>query len=122
MVPNDDIISRFCSAFERLDPDELIGYFAPDAVYHNIPMQPLTGHAAIRAFLADIPNQFHGLRFETLRQVAQGDMVMNERVDHFDLGDRNVSLPVAGIFELRDGKIVAWRDYFDLATLERHLR
>jgi limonene-1,2-epoxide hydrolase len=121
MASNDDIVRHFCSAYARLDADELIGYFAPDAVYHNIPMQPLTGHAAIHAFLADIPNQFRGLRFETLRQVTAGDVVMNERIDHFDLGDRSVSLPVAGIFELRDGKIIAWRDYFNLATLESHL-
>jgi limonene-1,2-epoxide hydrolase len=26
-------------------------------------------------------------------------------------------LPVAGIFEIRDGRITLWRDYFDKATL-----
>ena len=29
--------------------------------------------------------------------------------------DRTVSLPVMGVFELADGKITAWRDYFDMA-------
>ena len=27
-----------------------------------------------------------------------------------------IELPVMGTFEVKDGKIVAWRDYFDLAT------
>jgi limonene-1,2-epoxide hydrolase len=30
-------------------------------------------------------------------------------------------LPVAGVFEVRDGKIAAWRDYFDLATFTKQL-
>jgi limonene-1,2-epoxide hydrolase len=25
-----------------------------------------------------------------------------------------VALPVSGTFEVRDGRIVAWRDYFDM--------
>ena len=29
---------------------------------------------------------------------------------------KTIALPVAGVFELRDGKIAAWRDYFDLQT------
>jgi limonene-1,2-epoxide hydrolase len=117
MVSNSDVVRRFCAAFERLDADELTAYFTPDALYHNIPMAPLRGHAAIHAFIKAIPEQFLGLRFEILHQVAGGNLVMNERLDHFELRDRVVTLPVAGIFELEQGKIRAWRDYFDLATL-----
>jgi len=87
-----------------------------------MPMAPLVGHGAIGAFLADIPNQFLGLSFEILHQVEHGACVMNERIDHFRLADRTVALPVAGIFQLANGKIQAWRDYFDLATLETALK
>ena len=118
MTINEDIVRRFCGIFERLDADELIAYFTPDALYHNIPMQPLRGHAAIHEFFQDIPNQFEGLRFKILNQVSSGNVVMNERIDYFLIKGRTVALPVAGIFELENGKIKAWRDYFDLATLE----
>ena len=40
----------------------------------------------------------------------------NERVDTFVLGPKKIELPVAGVFEIRNGKIAAWRDYFDLAS------
>ena len=40
---------------------------------------------------------------------------MNERTDVITTDGSSVSLPVMGVFELRDGKISAWRDYFDLA-------
>jgi limonene-1,2-epoxide hydrolase len=43
--------------------------------------------------------------------------VLTERVDNFDLaGGKKLSLPVMGTFEIENGKIQAWRDYFDLAT------
>ncbi len=59
------------------------------------------------------------LRFEVLHQVASGDVVMNERVDHFVLTDgRNASLPVTGVFEVKDGQITGWRDYFDVRQFE----
>jgi limonene-1,2-epoxide hydrolase len=40
-------------------------------------------------------------------------VVFNERTDRFDMGAKWIELPVAGVFELRGGKISAWRDYFD---------
>ena len=48
-----------------------------------------------------------------------GDIVFTERVDRFQMGDKKVELPVAGVFEVRDGKIAAWRDYFDMPTWTR---
>ena len=46
--------------------------------------------------------------------VANGDTVLTERVDVFQLPNAVIELPVMGTFEVRDGKIAAWRDYFDL--------
>ena len=60
------------------------------------------------------------IRFETLLQTATGNIVMNERLDHFVLTDgRSASLPVTGVFEVNDaGKITGWRDYFDVGQFE----
>ena len=78
-------------------------------------MQPITGREQIERFIR--PFLATGsITFETLRQVIEGDLVMNERVDTVVQGDRTIALPVMGVFELRDGKIAAWRDYFDLQT------
>lgn len=32
------------------------------------------------------------------------------------------NLPIVGVFEIRGGKISAWRDYFDLATWQRQTK
>ena len=46
---------------------------------------------------------------------------MTERTDAFTLNGRLGEFPVMGIFEIRDGKIAAWRDYFDLAQVTAFL-
>ena len=57
------------------------------------------------------------IEFETHRQTCTGNVVMNERTDRFHIGDAVVSIDVAGVFEVgADGRIVLWRDYFDLKT------
>ena len=54
--------------------------------------------------------------FAVLHIAAVADTVLTERLDTFVIGASRVELPIAGIFDLRDGKIAVWRDYFDLAT------
>ena len=63
------------------------------------------------------------VEFEVLRQTATGNTVMNERVDRFHTGSgRQIELPVMGIFEVNDGLITFWRDYFDQGTFMRQIK
>lgn len=109
-----ETVREFCAAFSRLDVEELVSWFTPDATYHNIPIDPAVGHDAIRAILTMFTGMADGIDFRILNLAADGDTVLTERVDEFRSGDRVVSLPVMGTFEVRGGKIAAWRDYFDL--------
>lgn len=98
-------------------------YFTEDAVWWNSPWQPVTGRAAIcdtlrRAIDAKFMTP---LPWEVRHIVARDGVVLTERVDNFQVGDVRVSAPCMGIFELRDGKIAAWRDYWDLKQFERQL-
>lgn len=111
----DALVTQFCEAWPRMDADELASYFTDDGVYHNIPMEPAVGRAAIHEFLTGMGAMISAIRFEVHRQVTNGSIVMNERTDHITMGDRPVSLPVVGVFEIEDGRIRAWRDYFDMA-------
>ncbi len=116
---NVQTVRRFCEAFSRLDIDEVLSFFTEDAVYHNIPMPPVKGKAAIRSVLEIFMKPSQGITFEMLNLAANGPVVFTERVDKFQMGDKRVELPVCGVFEVRDGKIAAWRDYFDMATWTR---
>ena len=60
--------------------------------------------------------------FEFRHLAAVGDTVFTERVDRFSLNDTPMTVHVAGVFEFAsDGRISAWRDYYDWADLERQL-
>ena len=118
MSDADAVVSEFCAAWAKGDADELVSYFADDAVYHNVPMDPLEGKAAIKEFLDGFFGGFGAVVFETHLQVASGNVVMNERTDTIQLPDGPLDLPVCGVFEIDDdGKITRWSDYFDAAKL-----
>ena len=109
-----EIVSDFCAAWARLDLDELLGYFTPDAVYHNIPVDPVVGVDAIRAMMQMFTTGVDRIEFRVNNIASAGNVVMTERVDVFVQPDKKIELPVMGTFEVVDGKIAAWRDYFDL--------
>ena len=110
------LIRDFCAAWARKNIDELLSFFAADAVYHNMPLAPLTGIEAIRETLNMFVTPAEHIEFELLALAAAGDLVFTERVDHFRMMGKKVSLPVAGVFQVRNGKIAVWRDYFDMQT------
>ena len=111
---NEETVQRFCAAFSRRDVDELCAFFTPDAVYHNIPMAPAEGIDAIRASLEMFVPTSPYIEFEMVNIASAGRIVFTERVDRMEFGGKAVELPVTGVFELQDGRIKAWRDYFDM--------
>lgn len=113
---NDTIVRDFCAAWGRGDLEAIIGVFSKDAVYHNIPMQPCEGIDEIRAMISGFLHENpKGVEFQILHQLSDGNLVMNERIDHLTLEGKTIAARVCGIFELsNDGKICAWRDYFDM--------
>ena len=109
------IVTEFCNAWPRKNVDELLGFFTDDAVYHNIPLEPAKGKDAIRGVINTFLPMAKSLHFKVLKSAGAGNVVFNERVDIFDLGNgKKIELPVAGVFEVTGSKISAWRDYFDM--------
>ena len=111
---NDQLIRRFMTAWERRDSDFIIGCLSEDAVYHSMPLTPIVGKEAVAAWVRGFAGKPPG-RLEVRHQVAASDVVMNERTDVIVLNGRRVTLPICAVFEMRDGQIRAWREYFDLA-------
>jgi limonene-1,2-epoxide hydrolase len=109
-----DVVRRFCAAWADGDLDALLAFFADDAVYHNIPVDPVTGTDAIRSTIEGFSAGVESIEFQVRHIAGDGDVVLTERVDVFSLPGKTISLPAMGTFEVRDGKITAWRDYFDM--------
>jgi len=117
-VNAETVVREFCAAFARRDVAELLSFLGAQCVYHNMPMAPLKGHAAIEPVLRGFLHGCTKVEFEVLGLAARGGLVLTERVDRFEREDgRRIELPVMGAFEVdASGKIAAWRDYFDLQT------
>lgn len=118
---NAALIRRFIEVCVRADPDEFASWFTEDAVWWNAPWKPVEGREAIRETLRRGAERMTALPWEIRHILADGDIVMAERVDHFEVAGARVSVPCMGIFELRDGRIAAWRDYWDMRQFERQL-
>lgn len=116
-----ETVNRFCTAWEKGSLDEIAGMITDDAVYHNIPWRPNEGREAVVTDFKNILEQFAPVRFEILRSAVAGNVVFNERVDHLTVKGSAFSLPVVGVFEVRDGKIALWRDYFDAGKMRKAL-
>ena len=115
------LIRQFMEVGVRADLDEFVSYFCEDAIWWNWPWPPIKGRAAIREALRIGAGRMTALPWDIHHIVADDDVVMTERVDHFQVGDKRISVPCMGIFELRNGKIAPWRDYWDLKTFEAQL-
>ena len=114
-----EVVRRFCAAWsDNMGAAELAAFFAEDAVYHNIPQEPVTGRENIANTIASVlrpgPPGIEGIDFRVINIAANGPVVMTERVDVFQLPYKSFELPVMGTFEVSGGKINAWRDYFDM--------
>src|SRR3974390_844215 len=110
-----DTVKQFVAAWARGSVDELLAYFAPDGGYPNIPMEPWVGHEAIRRGIEAFFQFARNVDFEITNIAVTHSVVFTERVDRFDMEAGTVDMPVVGVFEIIDGKIAAWRDYFDMA-------
>ncbi|HUY26771.1 MAG TPA: limonene-1,2-epoxide hydrolase family protein [Candidatus Binataceae bacterium] len=117
-----EVVERFCEAWKHHDLDAIMAFFTDDAEYQNVPMGPgAKGKAAIKGVIDSFWPMAKSIEFKVLRAAANGNTVINERVDIFDLGAKKIELPVAGVFEVRGSKIALWRDYFDLATWTKQM-
>ena len=121
-----EVVRRFCAAWsDDMGAAELAAFFTEDAVYHNIPLEPVTGKENIAQTITSVlrpgPLGIESIDFRVINIAASGPVVMTERVDVFKLPGKSVELPVMGTFEVRDGKIKAWRDYFDSNQFAKQL-
>jgi len=120
-----ELVRRFCAAWgNNMATAELAAFFTDDAVYHNIPFAPVIGREAIEKNIGSFirPGKaaapgivpVESIDFRIINIAANGPVVMTERVDVFTLAGKSFELPVMGTFEVKDGKMSAWRDYFDI--------
>ena len=116
MTDNVAIIKTFIEAWSTLDAEKLAGFFTEDGTYHNMPAQPVSGRGNVQKFIAGFLSSWTETTWDILNIGGSGNLVFAERLDRTKTTKGNVDLPCVGIFEMKDGKIHIWRDYFDIGT------
>lgn len=112
----EEVVLAFIEAWNRLDHDRIYGLMSDGIVYHNMPVEPVVGRDAVREHLAAWP--VDACEWTVLNIASRGDVVLTERVDRFERRGRTIAIPVMGAFEVADGRIAHWRDYFDMGALK----
>jgi limonene-1,2-epoxide hydrolase len=116
----EDVVRAFCDAVSKRDAEVLRPLLADGAVYHNVGMVPSVG---VEAVLANLEGQWQMFSvvydFQVRNLAASGDVVLTERVDVVGADGGSMPVPVMGAFEVRDGRITHWRDYFDTGLIAR---
>jgi|SRR6185312_9949092 len=119
------IVTAFIATVEMFDLDGALAFLADDVEYDNVPMGKVFGVDQVRATLGPFVGRFEEIDWPVSHIAATGTTehgtVFTARVDRFRAGDTWLELPVCGVFEVRDGRIALWRDYFDLATFTNQI-
>jgi limonene-1,2-epoxide hydrolase len=116
-----ETVTQFLSRWEK--PGELNqairDAFTPDTVWENVGMATTTGPEEAIALNQGFEDNLGmaAIKVEMLALAEADGKVLTERIDHIldRAGNALMSAPVMGVFEVSDGKITAWRDYFDSA-------
>lgn len=108
-----EVVEAFLDALQDLDVDRALGLCAEDVFYQNVSLPPARGKAAVEKQLRGMARLGAGFRIEVRNIAAKGPVVLTERVDTIVRGGFEMEFWVCGSFEVREGRISVWRDYFD---------
>ncbi len=111
-------VRRIAEHWPHLSREDFHLLLAPDCRYENVPLPHLTciGPDQAYDFLMAMMQRWEAVEFTLPLVRGDSSAVMVERVERFRRrsgAGEDVVLRSMGAFELRDGMITHWRDYFD---------
>ncbi len=112
---NQQIILDFFETFCRNDKAAILAGFSEDGIFENIPLGKAQGDSEIWNAFAPVHDICTAIEWivHNMSEDSTGK-VYTERTDRYHVNGKWVEFRVMGIFELENGKIKHWRDYFDL--------
>jgi limonene-1,2-epoxide hydrolase len=116
-----DFMAASISVWSSGDATTLAAFFSEDAEYRNGPLPLVRGRDLIVLSLTEMMSIGGEVDVDLIHMVVNGQVVMTERVDYVKLGERTAGLRIAGVFEVHNGVITAWRDYFDATEFSSQL-
>ena len=122
-IEAETVVNDLCKVGAGLNINEIMQFFTDEAVVHFVPMKPEIGKEESRKTIEGVLKGVTWAEYKVLHSASNDNIVFNERIDSFEAGGKRVSIPVIGIFEITsNGKIKAWRDYFDMEMFTAQMK
>jgi len=112
-----EVVRSFFDALEAKDVDRVLELADPAIVYQNVPLPAARGRDAFGRQMRWFERYVTEFEADITHAAADGPIVLTERTDVMRIGRLQADFWVCGTFEVRDGKVVLWRDYFDYAAV-----
>ena len=122
MAGHYEILKTLIDAWKRADIDTVASLMTDDIVWHYATAiaPPLEGKTASVEFLTKFRGTMGEVTWRIFHHAESGPLLFLEGVDEYVGNDGvRVAAPYAGVLEFRDGKVCAWRDYFDMGLVKR---
>ena len=85
----------------------------PDIDYTNVGVSTIRGKSRVAKLFKVMENPRAGFGVQFINVTTDGPVVLTERIDELTFGRFSMQFWVCGRFEIEDGLITVWRDYFD---------
>lgn len=115
----EQIVSRFLQALATKDYDAIGALLAADLHYTNVSLPTIVGGQRVAGLFERLLSRGGGFDVQIHSIAAKGYIVMTERTDVIKVGPLHIAFWVCGTFEVQNGQIVVWRDYFDWLDISR---
>lgn len=112
-----EVVRSFFDALEAKDVDRVLELADPAIVYQNVPLPAARGRDAFGRQMRWFERYVTEFEADITHAAADGPIVLTERTDVMRIGRLQADFWVCGTFEVRDSKVVLWRDYFDYAAV-----
>jgi limonene-1,2-epoxide hydrolase len=114
-----DVVRRFLVALAHDDVAGAVALIDDDIVYENVGLPTIRGKRRFERGFQSFQRYRLGFDVRIHRIAEENGAVLTERTDAIYLGGYRSQFWVCGTFEVRDGRITLWRDYFDFWAVTR---
>jgi limonene-1,2-epoxide hydrolase len=112
------VVEGFLYALQDEDLDSVAAVLDENIVYQNVGLPIINGRQRVLNLLGrGLEMRSAGFEVKIHRIAAEGTSVLTERTDALIFGAFRAQFWVCGVFEVRNGKITLWRDYFDFLDI-----
>lgn len=108
-----EVVETLLYALKNRDTDGAVEQLDDAIIWHNVGLPKVRGISKVGRYMRLLAKPGYGFDVIIHNIAADGNIVLTERTDVLVWHRLRIEFWVCGTFELRDGKILVWRDYFD---------